>query len=77
MKTMYHPVYHYNGFVATRALGHMKYGYTLLVPMNQGYHFLYQGFPNSAKGWGEILHHWGQQIRNFSGGEFFHGVVGT
>ena len=29
------PGYHHNGFVATHALGHMMYGYTLLVPMNQ------------------------------------------
>ena len=35
MKTMCPPGYHHNGFVATRALGHMMYGYTLLVPMNQ------------------------------------------
>ena len=28
------PGYHRNGFVATHALGHMMYGYTLLVPMN-------------------------------------------
>ena len=27
--------YHHNDFVATHELGHMKYGYTLLVPMNQ------------------------------------------
>ena len=27
--------YHDNGFVATDALGHMMYGYTLLVPVNQ------------------------------------------
>ena len=27
--------YHHNGFVATNALGHMMYGYILLVPMNQ------------------------------------------
>ena len=27
--------YHGNGFVATHALGHMMYRYTLLVPMNQ------------------------------------------
>ena len=27
--------YNHNGFVATHALGHMMYGYTLLVPMNQ------------------------------------------
>ena len=27
--------YHDNGFVATHALGHMMYGYTLLIPMNQ------------------------------------------
>ena len=35
MKTMCPPGYHHNGFVATDALGHMMYGYTLLVPMNQ------------------------------------------
>ena len=35
MKTMCLPGYHHNGFVATYALGHMMYGYTLLVPMNQ------------------------------------------
>ena len=35
MKTMCRPGYHHNGFVATHALGHMMYGYTLLVPMNQ------------------------------------------
>ena len=35
MKTMCPPDYHHNGFVATHALGHMIYGYTLLVPMNQ------------------------------------------
>ena len=35
MKTMYPPGYHHNGFVATHALGHMMYGSTLLVPMNQ------------------------------------------
>ena len=35
MKTMCPPSYHHNGFVATHALGHMMYGYTLLVPMNQ------------------------------------------
>ena len=27
--------YHHNVFVATHALGHMMYGYTLLVPMSQ------------------------------------------
>ena len=27
--------YHHNGLVTTHALGHMMYGYTLLVPMNQ------------------------------------------
>ena len=36
MKTMCPPGYHHNDFVATHALGHMMYGYTLLVPMNQG-----------------------------------------
>ena len=35
MKTMCPPGYHHNGFVATHALGHMMYGYTFLVPMNQ------------------------------------------
>ena len=35
MKIMYRLGCHYNGFVATHALGHMMYGYTLLVPMNQ------------------------------------------
>ena len=35
MKTMCPPGYHRNGFVATHALGHMIYGFTLLVPMNQ------------------------------------------
>ena len=35
MKTMCPPGYHHNGFVATHALGHMMYGSTLLVPMNQ------------------------------------------
>ena len=34
MKTMHLTVYHHNVFVATHALGHMMYGYTLLVPMN-------------------------------------------
>ena len=27
--------HHHNGFVAARALGHMMYGYTLLILMNQ------------------------------------------
>ena len=35
MKTMCSPGYAHNGFVATYALGHMMYSYTLLVPMNQ------------------------------------------
>ena len=35
MKTMCPPGYHHNGFVTTHALGHMMYGYTLLVLMNQ------------------------------------------
>ena len=35
MKAMCPPGYHHNGFVATHALGHMMYGSTLLVPMNQ------------------------------------------
>ena len=33
MKTMCPPGYHHNGFVlATHALGHMMYGYILMVP---------------------------------------------
>ena len=35
MKTMDPADYHHNGFVATHALGHMMYGYTLLVTMNK------------------------------------------
>ena len=35
MKTMCPPGYHHSGFVVTHALGHMMYGYTLLVPKNQ------------------------------------------
>ena len=35
MKTICPPRYHHNVFIATPALGHMMYGYTLLVPMNQ------------------------------------------
>ena len=35
MKTMYRPGCHHNGIVATHALGHMMYGYTLLEPVNQ------------------------------------------
>ena len=34
MKSMCPPGYHHNGFVATHTLGHMMYGYTLLVPVN-------------------------------------------
>ena len=36
MKTMYYPGCHHNACVATNALGHMMYSYTLLAPMNQG-----------------------------------------
>ena len=35
MKTMCPPCYHHNGFVVTHALGHVMYGCTLLVPINQ------------------------------------------
>ena len=35
MKTMHPPGYHHNGFMVTHALGHMMYGYILLVPVNQ------------------------------------------
>ena len=37
MKTMCPPGYHHNGFVATHALGHMTYGYTLLPAMFHWY----------------------------------------
>ena len=35
VKTSRPPGYYHNGFVATHALGHLIYGYILLVPMNQ------------------------------------------
>ena len=35
MKTMCPPGYHHNSFLATHALVHIMYSYTLLVPMNQ------------------------------------------
>ena len=34
-KTMYSASYHHNGFLVTHALGHIMYGYTSLVPVNQ------------------------------------------
>ena len=34
MKTILPPGYHRDGFVASHVLGHLMYGYTLLVPMN-------------------------------------------
>ena len=33
-ETMCPPVYHHNDSVAIHALGHMMYGYILLVPIN-------------------------------------------
>ena len=35
MKTMCPPGCHHINFVATHVLGHMMYGYTLLVPVTQ------------------------------------------
>ena len=35
MKTMSPPGYHHNGFVATHGFGHVMYGYTLLVLINE------------------------------------------
>ena len=35
MKTICPLGYHHDGFVATHALEHIIYGYTLLVPINQ------------------------------------------
>ena len=34
IKAICPPGYHHNGFVATHALGHMMYSYTLLVSAN-------------------------------------------
>ena len=34
METMCRPGYHHNGFVATYALRHMIYSFTVLIPMN-------------------------------------------
>ena len=33
IKAICPPHYHHNGFVATHALGHFMYNYTLLVPV--------------------------------------------
>ena len=33
MKTMCPPGYHHNGFVATHALGHMMYGFSIMYIM--------------------------------------------
>ena len=54
MKTMCPPGYHCNGSVATHALGHMMYHYTLLVPMNQTIRLLALPVEHS-------LVHWYQQ----------------
>ena len=35
MKTVCPPGYHHNGFVTIHEHGHIMYGYTLLVPINQ------------------------------------------
>ena len=35
------PGYHHNGFLATFALGHMTYGYTLLILMTNLYIYIY------------------------------------
>ena len=43
MKTIYPPGYHDNGFLTTHAPGHIMYGYTLLVPMNQSAQHAKQG----------------------------------
>ena len=53
-KTMYSASYHHNGFLVTHALGHIMYGYTSLVPVNQRFSSLvpanitiqYQHVPN-------------------------------
>ena len=34
METMCSPGHHHNGLVATHALGHMMYSYTLLILIN-------------------------------------------
>ena len=35
MKTLSTPSYHHNGFTAIHELGHIVYGYTSVVPINQ------------------------------------------
>ena len=51
MKTMCSIGYHHNGFVATHALGHMMYGYVLLVPRLHIYysHFASVRFEHSVR----------------------------
>ena len=46
MKTMCPPAYHHNDFAATHSVGHMMYGYTLLVPVNQKVHNKQSKDPN-------------------------------
>ena len=40
MKTMCPPSYHHIGFVASHALGHMMYGYTMLVPITYNHSYI-------------------------------------
>ena len=53
MKTMCHPVYYQNGFVATHALGQMTIRQMthFWYQRTNNDHFIYQGFPNSAMRW--------------------------
>ena len=50
---MCHTVYYQNGFVATHALGQMTIGQMshCWYQWTNDDHFIYQGFPNSAKRW--------------------------
>ena len=34
------PSYHHNGFVASHALGHMMYGYTVLVRITYNHNYI-------------------------------------
>ena len=67
MKTMSPPGYNHNDFVATHALRHMMYGYTLLVPMNQRVlnklskeHAPYERFMSS------FIYSWKKKNRDFT-----------
>ena len=41
MKTMCPPCYDHNGFVGTHVLGHMMYGYHVIMCINRTYIYIY------------------------------------